>query len=118
MGRAWFYTTGFWSAAQSRSLLGPLGRIPHGDALLFMLTSAQVMYGYVIRPDSLEPGYCQCSPHPHTLSTHPRIPKRTLNAISFAFLVRSLCYFGRGSALSILNERAVVRCERSSELLT
>ena len=52
-------------------------------------------------PPTCPPG--QCSPHPHTLTLHPRIPKRTLNAISFVFLVRTLCYFGSGTGVIIRN---------------
>ena len=32
-------------------------QIPHGDSLLFIVSSAQVMYAYVMRPDTLPPSY-------------------------------------------------------------
>lgn len=36
---------------------GSIKPIPHGDSWLFILSSAQVMYSYVMRPDSLPPSY-------------------------------------------------------------
>lgn len=30
---------------------------PHGDTLLFAISSAQIMYAYVLRPNTLPPSY-------------------------------------------------------------
>lgn len=39
-----------YNAFKQRGLITP---IPHGDALIFILSSAQIMYAYVMRPDTL-----------------------------------------------------------------
>ena len=42
-GRGWWH---FWA-----------DRWDHGDALLFMVSTAQVMYAYAIRPDTIPAAY-------------------------------------------------------------
>jgi hypothetical protein len=51
----------------------------YGDSLLFILSSGQIMYGYVMRPDSLQPRY---------------IHNVTVQNLFFLFLSRAWCMYG------------------------
>ncbi|KAL6055594.1 Mitochondrial import inner membrane translocase subunit tim17 tim22 tim23 family protein isoform 1 [Balamuthia mandrillaris] len=51
--RGWFTPLFKWLPGKHKTE----GSWPHGDSLLFILTSAQVMYAYVMRPDTLPPAY-------------------------------------------------------------
>ncbi len=68
MDKSWHRTLGLYMATRAVQCLYNFAKLngywhfwgsdwKHGDALLFILSSAQIMYAYVMRPETLPPSY-------------------------------------------------------------